>query len=170
MASWLQCLIGNREGDKFQFTEHRMTQFSSVQSLSRVRLFATPWITARQVSCPSPSPGVHPDSRPLSPWCHPAISSWVVPFSSCPQSLPASEFFPMSQLFSWGGQSTGVSGWHKVYEKKSNSEGQGKENVKEYLMRSPKRAEKCTCEISFLNFQLCPNTLILITLNFSSSL
>ena len=120
--------------------------------------------------CPSPTPRVHSDSRPLSPWCHPAISSWVVPFSSCPQSLPASEFFPMSQLFSWGGQSTGVSGWHKVYEKKSNSEGQGKENVKEYLMRSPKRAEKCTCEISFLNFQLCPNTLILITLNFSSSL
>ena len=48
--------------------------------------------------CPSPTPGVHSDSRPLSPWCHPAISSSVVPFSSCPQSLPASEFFPMSQL------------------------------------------------------------------------
>ena len=48
--------------------------------------------------CPSPSPGVHPDSRPSSPWCHPAISSSVVPFSSCPQSLPASESFPMSQL------------------------------------------------------------------------
>ena len=59
--------------------------------------------------CPSPSPGVHSDSRPSSPWCHPAISSSVIPFSSCPQSLPASESFPMSQLFSWGGQSTGVS-------------------------------------------------------------
>ena len=59
--------------------------------------------------CPSPSPGVHSDSRPLSPWCHPAISSSAVPFSSCPQSLPASESFPMSQLFAWGGQSTGVS-------------------------------------------------------------
>ena len=59
--------------------------------------------------CPSPTPGVHPDSRPSSQWCHPAISSSVVPFSSCPQSLPASESFPMSQLFSWGGQSTGVS-------------------------------------------------------------
>ena len=59
--------------------------------------------------CPSPSPGVHPDSRPSSPWCHPAISSLVVPFSSCPQSLPASKSFPMSQLFTWGGQSTGVS-------------------------------------------------------------
>ena len=59
--------------------------------------------------CPSPSPGVHSDSRPQSPWCHPAISSSVVPFSSCPQSLPASESFPMSQLFAWGGPSTGVS-------------------------------------------------------------
>ena len=49
--------------------------------------------------CPSPTPGVHSDSRPLSPWCHPAISSSAVPFSSCPQSLPASESFPMSQLF-----------------------------------------------------------------------
>ena len=59
--------------------------------------------------CPSPAPGVHSHSRPLSWWCHPAISSSVVPFSSCPQSLPASESFPMSQLFTWGGQSTGVS-------------------------------------------------------------
>ena len=59
--------------------------------------------------CPSPSPGVHSNSRLSSWWCHPAISSFVVPFSSCPQSLPASESFPMSQLFAWGGQSTGVS-------------------------------------------------------------
>ena len=59
--------------------------------------------------CPSPTPRVHSDSRPLSWWCHPAISSSVVPFSSCPQSLPASESFPKSQLFAWGGQSTGVS-------------------------------------------------------------
>ena len=59
--------------------------------------------------CPSPTPGVHSDSRPSRQWCHPAISSSVVPFSSCPQSLPASESFPMSQLFAWGGQSTGVS-------------------------------------------------------------
>ena len=54
-------------------------------------------------------PGVHSNSRPLSHWWHPAISSSVVPFSSCPQSLPASEYFPMSQLFAWGGQSTRVS-------------------------------------------------------------
>ena len=59
--------------------------------------------------CPSPTPGVHPNSSPLSRWCHPAISSSVVPFSSCSQSLPASESFPMSQLFTWGGQSFGVS-------------------------------------------------------------
>ena len=58
--------------------------------------------------CPSPTPGVHLNSRPSSRWCHPAISSSVVPFSSCPQSLPASESFPMSQLFTWGGQSTGA--------------------------------------------------------------
>ena len=59
--------------------------------------------------CPSPTPRVHSNSCPSSRWCHPAISSSVVPFSSCHQSLPASESFPMSQLFSWGGQSTGVS-------------------------------------------------------------
>ena len=59
--------------------------------------------------CPSPTPRVHPNSCPSSQWCHPAISSSVVPFSSYPQSLPVSESFPMSQLFAWGGQSTGVS-------------------------------------------------------------
>ena len=59
--------------------------------------------------CPSPTPGVHSNSRPSSQWYHPAISSSVVPFSSCPQPLPASECFPMSQLFTWGGLSTGVS-------------------------------------------------------------
>ena len=59
--------------------------------------------------CPSPSPRVHSDSHPSSRWCHPAISSSVIPFSSCPQSLPASESFPMSQLFAWGSQSTGFS-------------------------------------------------------------
>ena len=58
--------------------------------------------------CPSPTLRVHSDSRPLSQWWHPTISSSVVPFSSCPQSLPESESFPMSQLFAWGGQSTGV--------------------------------------------------------------
>ena len=69
--------------------------------------------------CPSPTPGVHSDSRPSSQWCHPAISSLVVPFSSCPQSLQASESFPMSQLFSWGGQSTEVSALASFLPKKS---------------------------------------------------
>ena len=59
--------------------------------------------------CPSPTPGVYSNSCPSSWWCHPAISSSVVPFSFCPQSLPASGSFPMSQLFAWGDQSTGVS-------------------------------------------------------------
>ena len=69
--------------------------------------------------CPSPTPGVHWESRPLSQWCHPAISSYVIPFSSCPQSLPASESSPMSQLFVWGGQSTGVSALASFLPKKS---------------------------------------------------
>ena len=86
-----------------------VVQFSSVQLLSRVQLFATPWIAAHQASLSITTSGVHSDSCPSSQWCHPAISSSVVPFSSCPQSLPASESFPMSQLFAWGGQSTGVS-------------------------------------------------------------
>ena len=59
--------------------------------------------------CPSPTPGVQSNSCPSRRWCHPAISSSVVPFSSCPQSLPASKSFPMSQLFTRGGQSIGVS-------------------------------------------------------------
>ena len=59
--------------------------------------------------CPSPTPGVYSNSCPSSQWCHAAISSSVVPFPSCPQSLPASGSFPMSQLFAWSGQSIGVS-------------------------------------------------------------
>ena len=89
--------------------QSEMPQFSSVQSLSRVRLFATPWIAACRASLSITNFRSSSDSRPLSQWCHSAISSSVVPFSSCPQSLPASESFPMSQLFPWGGQSTGVS-------------------------------------------------------------
>ena len=69
--------------------------------------------------CPSPSPGVHSDLGPSSQWCHPAISSSVVLFSSCPQPLPDSESFPMSQLFTWGGQSIGVSALASFLPKKS---------------------------------------------------
>ena len=59
--------------------------------------------------CPSPTPRVHLNSCPSSRWCYPVISSSVISFSSCPQSLPASGSFPMSQFFSWSGQSTRVS-------------------------------------------------------------
>ena len=69
--------------------------------------------------CPSPTPRVHPDSHPWSQWCHPAILSSVIPFSSCPQSLPASESFQMSQFVAWGGQSTGVSALASFLPKKS---------------------------------------------------
>ena len=67
--------------------------------------------------CPSSTPGVHPNSCPLSSWYHPAILSSAVRFSSCPQSLPASESFPMSQLFAWGGPSIGVSALASVLPK-----------------------------------------------------
>ena len=86
-------------------------QFSSVQFSCSV-ISNSLWPHESQQTrppCPSPTPAVHPNSCPSSRWCHPAISSSVVPFSSCPQSLPASETFPMSQLFTWCGQSTGVS-------------------------------------------------------------
>ena len=116
--------------------------FSSVQLLSRVQLFETPWTAACQASlsitsivfslvqfsrsvvsdslwphesqharppCPSQTPGVYSNTCLSSWWCHPAISSSVVPFFSCPQSLPASGSFPISQLFTWGGQNIGVS-------------------------------------------------------------
>ena len=81
---------------------------SSVQWLSHVWLRPHESQHARP-PCPSQNPRVYPNSCPSSRWCHPAISSSVVPFSSCPQSLPASGSFPTSQLFAWGGQSTGVS-------------------------------------------------------------
>ena len=89
---------------------HMKFQFSSVQ-FSRSVVTNSLWpheLQHARPPCPSPTPGVHSNSRPSSQWCHPAISSSVVPFSSCPQSLPAS-VFSMSQLFVWGGQSTRVS-------------------------------------------------------------
>ena len=83
-------------------------EFSSVQSLSHVWLFVTPWTAALQASL-SPTPRVHPNSCLLSRWCQPIISSSVVPFSFCLQSFPASGSFQMCQLFASGGQSIGVS-------------------------------------------------------------
>ena len=98
------------------------SNFSSAQFSS----FAQPCPTLRphesqhaRPPCPSPTPGVHSDSCPLSWLCHPAISPSVIPFSSCPQSLPASESFPMSQHFAWGGQSTGASALASFLPKKS---------------------------------------------------
>ena len=94
-------------------------QFRSVQSLSHVQLFAMPWTTARQAS-----PSII-NSRsllklcPWSRWCHPIMSSSVIPFFCCPQSFPASGSFPMSQLFPSGGQSTGVSALASFLPKKS---------------------------------------------------
>ena len=86
-------------------------QFSSVQfslSVGSNSLWPHELQQARP-PCPSQTPGVHSNLHPSRQWCHPAISSSVIPFSSCPQSLPESESFPISQLFAWGGQSTGVS-------------------------------------------------------------
>ena len=94
-----------------------LVQFSSVdQSCLTLRPHES---QHNRPPCPSPTPGVYSDSHPSSQWCHPAISSSVVPFSSCSQSLPASESFPMSQFFAWGGQSTGVSASASFLPKKS---------------------------------------------------
>ena len=96
-------------------------QFSSVQFSCSV-MSDSMWPHELQHTrplCPSPTPGVYPNSYPSSMWYDPAISSSVVAFSSCPQSLPASGSFPMSQLFTWGGQSIGVSASASVLPKKS---------------------------------------------------
>ena len=88
--------------------------FSSVQLLSHVWLFATPWTTAHQASL---SIRIHPNSCPSSRWCHPTIPSSAIPFFSCLQSFPASGSFQMSQLFTWGGQIIGVSASASVLHK-----------------------------------------------------
>ena len=88
---------------------------SLVQSLSRVWLFVTPWITAHQASLSITNSQSPP--KPMS--IESVMPSSVVPFSSCPQSLPASESFPISQLFTWGGQSTAVSALASFLPKKS---------------------------------------------------
>ena len=98
---------------------HRKDQFNSVQSLSCVQLFVTPWIAAHQASLSitiSWSSLRFTSIESVMPSSHLIL---VVPFSSCPQSLPASESFPMSQLFAWGGQSTGVSALASFLPKKS---------------------------------------------------
>ena len=99
-------ILGVQQSESVLYTYISSVQFSS--SVVSDSLWPHESQHARP-PCPLPTPRVYSNSRPLSRWCHPAISSSVVPFSSCPQSLPASEFFPMSQLLTWGGQSTGVS-------------------------------------------------------------
>ena len=86
---------------------YNLVQLSSVAHSCPT--LVTPWTKHTRPRCPSPKPGDYPNSCTLSWWCHPAISSSVVPFSSCPQSFPATGSFPMSQLFASGGQSIEVS-------------------------------------------------------------
>ena len=99
---------------QFQCIKHRITFlkfFTSVQ-FSHSVMSDSLWLHGLQLTrlpCPSPAPGVYSNSCPLSSWCHPTISSSVIPFSSCLQSFPALGSFQMSQLFKWGGQIIGVS-------------------------------------------------------------
>ena len=105
--------IGQRKPLEFRYE----VPFSSVQSLSRVWLLRPHEPQHARPSCPSPIPRVHPNPCPLSRRCHLTLLSSVVPFSSCPQSFPASGSFPMSQLFAWGRQSIGVSASASVLPK-----------------------------------------------------
>ena len=89
--------------------DHFLVVSVSVQSLSSFRLLATSGPQHARPPCPSPTPRVYPSSCPLSWWCHPAISSSVIPFSPCLQSFPASGSFQMREFFASGGQSIGVS-------------------------------------------------------------
>ena len=100
MGSWNRKCIKGKTEESMKWTESRSVVSDSLRPHESQH--ARP-------PCPSPTPGVYPNSHPSRWWCHPAISSSVAPFSSCPQSLPASGSFPMSQLFTWGGQSIGVS-------------------------------------------------------------
>ena len=112
---WERNRKSKREGERKERNiklPRRKSQSKVKVQFSRSAVFNSLWHHESQHArppCPSPTPGVHSNSRPSSRRCHPAISSSVVPFSSCPQSLPASQSFPMSQLFTWGGQSTRVS-------------------------------------------------------------
>ena len=92
--------------DSFLYSQFGSVQFSHSVVSDSLRPHESQHV---RPPCSSPYPRVHSDSRPSCPWCHPAISSSVVPFSFCPQFLTASKSFPMSQLFAWGGQITGVS-------------------------------------------------------------
>ena len=110
--AWRAAIHGVAESDttdRLNWTENLKHKYNSVESLSRVQLFATPWTTVHQASLSITNSQSLFKLMSLSRWLHPIISSSVVPFSSCPQSFPASGSFPMSQLFQSGGQSIGVS-------------------------------------------------------------
>ena len=113
-------IAGSHGGSIFTFSRKLPTVLHHIRSVAQ----SCPTLRPHELQhtrppCPSPTPRVHPNSCSSSQWCHPAISSSVVPFSFCPQSLPASESFPMSQLFTWGGQSTAVSALASFLPKKS---------------------------------------------------
>ena len=104
------CLIlGNNSRVLLVIISATSRVFSSVQFSRSVDSLRPHGLQQARLPCPSPTPRAYPNSCPLSWWCHPTISSSVVPFSSCPQSFPASESFPMSQLSTSGGQSIGIS-------------------------------------------------------------
>ena len=105
---------------QFSSVQFSSVQFSSVQSLSRVQLFAFPWMRHARPPCPSPTSGIYSNSCPPCLRCHPALSFSVIPLSSRRQSLLASGSFPVSQLFSWGGQSIGVSASASVLPMKTD--------------------------------------------------
>ena len=111
---WWKWKESEKAGLKLNIQKTKIMASGPISSVQFIRSVVSDSLQPHELQharlpCPSPTPGVHSDSCPSSQWCHPAISSSVVPFSSYPQSLPASESFPMSQLFAWGGQSTGVS-------------------------------------------------------------
>ena len=115
VSTILKTLLKELSGEQ---NRHHLLRFSVQFSRSVVSDSLRPHeLQHARPPCPSPIPGVHSNSCPSSRWWHPAMSTSVVPFSSCPQSLPASESFPMSQLFAWGGQSIGVSALASVLPK-----------------------------------------------------
>ena len=125
--------------------------FSSVQ-FSRSVVSNSLWPHESQHArppCPSQTLRVHANSRPSSQWCHPAISSSVVPFSSCPQSLPASESFPMSQLFAWGSQSIEVSASAPVLPK--NTQGWSPSEWTGWISLQSKGLSLIKCHLIQLN-------------------